>query len=51
MVFTDRVVLVTGLGDARPGPPLPRTGRGFHYCLHCDAYMFIDEPMETCPCP
>ncbi|NEU58624.1 NAD(P)/FAD-dependent oxidoreductase [Halorussus sp. MSC15.2] len=41
--FTDRVVLATGLTDGRPEPPLPRTGRGLHYCLHCDAYMFVDE--------
>jgi thioredoxin reductase (NADPH) len=39
----DRVVLATGFSDARPDPPLPRTGRGLHYCLHCDAYMFVDE--------
>ncbi|MFC4542419.1 NAD(P)/FAD-dependent oxidoreductase [Halosolutus amylolyticus] len=39
----DRVVLATGFSDGRPEPPLPRTGRGLHYCLHCDAYMFVDE--------
>ncbi|OLZ40038.1 thioredoxin-disulfide reductase [Natrinema saccharevitans] len=39
----DRVVLATGFSDERPDPPLPRTGRGLHYCLHCDAYMFVDE--------
>jgi thioredoxin reductase (NADPH) len=39
----ERVVLATGFSDARPDPPLPRTGRGLHYCLHCDAYMFVDE--------
>jgi len=39
----DRVVLATGFNDVRPDPPLPRTGRGLHYCLHCDAYMFVDE--------
>lgn len=44
-LITDRVVLATGFSDARPDPPLPRTGRGLHYCLHCDAYMFIDEPV------
>ncbi len=43
--LADRVVLATGFSDARPDPPLPRTGRGLHYCLHCDAYMFIDEPV------
>lgn len=40
-----RVVLATGFSDKRPDPPLPRTGRGLHYCLHCDAYMFVDEPV------
>ncbi|WP_265108540.1 NAD(P)/FAD-dependent oxidoreductase [Halosolutus halophilus] len=39
----DRVVLATGFSDGRPDPPLPRTGRGLHYCLHCDAYLFVDE--------
>jgi thioredoxin reductase (NADPH) len=43
--FANRVVLATGFSDKRPDPPLPRTGRGLHYCLHCDAYMFIDEPV------
>ncbi|WP_129115104.1 NAD(P)/FAD-dependent oxidoreductase [Halegenticoccus tardaugens] len=43
--LADRVVLAMGFSDARPDPPLPRTGRGLHYCLHCDAYMFIDEPV------
>ena len=37
------VVLATGFNDKRPDPPLPRTGRGLHYCLHCDAHMFVDE--------
>ncbi|MFC3960001.1 NAD(P)/FAD-dependent oxidoreductase [Halovivax cerinus] len=41
----DVVVLATGFTDVRPEPPLPRTGRGLHYCLHCDAYMFVDEPV------
>ncbi|MHC3439492.1 NAD(P)/FAD-dependent oxidoreductase [Natrialbaceae archaeon A-gly3] len=40
-----RVVLATGFADERPDPPLPRTGRGLHYCLHCDAYMLVDEPV------
>ena len=44
-VLSDRVVLATGFADERPDPPLPRTGRGLHYCLHCDAYMFVDEPV------
>jgi thioredoxin reductase (NADPH) len=39
----DIVVLSTGMNDVRPDPPLPRTGRGLHYCLHCDAHMFVDE--------
>ena len=38
-----RVVIGTGFNDKRTDPPLPRTGRGLHYCLHCDAYMFVDE--------
>ncbi|EMA43836.1 NAD(P)/FAD-dependent oxidoreductase [Halococcus saccharolyticus] len=42
-IAVDRVVLATGFSDATPDPPLPRTGRGLHYCLHCDAYMFVDE--------
>jgi thioredoxin reductase (NADPH) len=42
-LVADRVVLATGFSDVRPDPPLPRTGSGLHYCLHCDAYMFIDE--------
>jgi len=37
------VVLATGFNDVRPEPPLPRTGRGLHYCLHCDAHMFVDK--------
>ena len=40
---TRRVVFATGFSDERPDPPLPRTGMGLHYCLHCDAYMFVDE--------
>ncbi len=40
-----RVVLATGFADERPEPPLPRTGRGLHWCLHCDAFMFVDEPV------
>jgi thioredoxin reductase (NADPH) len=42
-LFADRVVLATGFNDGRPDPPLPRTGRGLHYCLQCDGYMFVDE--------
>ncbi len=44
-VYADRVVLATGFADGRPDPPAPRTGRGLHYCLHCDAYMFVDAPL------
>ncbi len=44
-VTTEHVVLATGFSDTRPDPPLPRTGRGLHWCLHCDAYMFVDEPV------
>jgi thioredoxin reductase (NADPH) len=44
-LLADRVVLATGFSDVHPDPPLPRTGRGLHYCLHCDAYMFVDEPV------
>ena len=44
-VLTDHVVLATGFNDVRPEPPLPRTGRGLHWCLHCDAYMFVDQPV------
>ncbi|KAB1188905.1 MULTISPECIES: NAD(P)/FAD-dependent oxidoreductase [Haloferax] len=41
--IAERVVLGVGFNDKRPEPPLPRTGKGLHYCLHCDAYMFVDE--------
>lgn len=37
------VALATGFNDVRPDPPLPRTGRGPHYCPHCDAHMFVDK--------
>ncbi|WP_255150641.1 NAD(P)/FAD-dependent oxidoreductase [Halorarius halobius] len=43
--LTEYVVFATGFSDVRPDPPLPRTGKGLHYCLHCDAYMFVDEPV------
>ena len=39
----EAVALATGMNDVRPDAPLPRTGRGLHYCLHCDAHMFADE--------
>jgi len=41
--LAEYVVLATGLNDVRPDPPLPRTGKGLHYCLHCDAHLFTDE--------
>ncbi|MFB6298112.1 MAG: NAD(P)/FAD-dependent oxidoreductase [Salinirussus sp.] len=44
-VAADRVVLATGFNDGHPQPPAPRTARGLHYCLHCDAYMFVDAPV------
>ena len=44
-IVAKRVTLATGFADERPDPPLPRTGRGLHWCLHCDAYMFVDEPV------
>ncbi len=44
-IITDRVVLATGFTDGRPDPPAPRTARGLHYCLHCDAYMLVDAPV------
>lgn len=44
-MYAKAVVLATGFSDGRPDPPLPRTGRGLHYCLHCDGYMFRDEPV------
>ncbi|MFC6904960.1 NAD(P)/FAD-dependent oxidoreductase [Halalkalicoccus tibetensis] len=45
--LADRVVLATGFKDAPPSfPELTRyTGHGLHYCLHCDAYSLIDEPV------
>jgi thioredoxin reductase (NADPH) len=44
-ILADAVVLATGFTDGRPDPPAPRTARGLHYCLHCDAYMFVDAPV------
>ncbi|MGQ4554669.1 FAD-dependent oxidoreductase [Halobellus sp. GM3] len=43
--LAERVVLAVGFNDERPRPPVPRTGKGLHYCLHCDAYMFVDRPV------
>ncbi|WP_276254513.1 NAD(P)/FAD-dependent oxidoreductase [Halomontanus rarus] len=43
-VLADRVVFATGFADR--GPEVPGlqqfTGRGLHYCLHCDAYTLGD---------
>jgi thioredoxin reductase (NADPH) len=44
-IQADQIVLATGFSDGRPNPPAPRTARGLHYCLHCDAYMFVDAPV------
>ncbi|WP_436934330.1 NAD(P)/FAD-dependent oxidoreductase [Halovenus marina] len=44
-IRAEQVVLATGFSDGRPDPPAPRTARGLHYCLHCDAYMFVDAPV------
>lgn len=45
-VLTDRVVLATGFNDKPSNVPMLGRfmGRGLHYCLHCDAYMLVDEP-------
>jgi thioredoxin reductase (NADPH) len=39
-VEAERVVFATGFTDAEPSVPgiSEFTGRGLHYCLHCDAY-------------
>lgn len=46
-VLADRVVLATGFNDKPSNVPMLGRfmGRGLHYCLHCDAYMLIDEPV------
>ncbi|OIB59108.1 NAD(P)/FAD-dependent oxidoreductase [Natrialba sp. SSL1] len=46
-VEADRVVFATGFRDRSPNvPELERfTGRGLHYCLHCDAYALGDDPV------
>ncbi|MFC6824192.1 NAD(P)/FAD-dependent oxidoreductase [Halopelagius fulvigenes] len=46
-VTAERVVLATGFSDEEPGVPELRrfTGRGLHYCLHCDAYALGDGPV------
>lgn len=45
ILAADIVVLATGFTDERPEPPLPRPGRGLHYCLYCDGPLFVDEPV------
>ena len=46
-VMADRVVLATGFKDIPPALPelTQYTGHGLHYCLHCDAYSLIGEPV------
>lgn len=46
-VTTDRIVFATGFRDIPPAVPDLRryTGRGLHYCLHCDAYTLGDAPV------
>ncbi|WP_049921716.1 NAD(P)/FAD-dependent oxidoreductase [Halopiger djelfimassiliensis] len=46
-VEAERVVFATGFRDRSPDvPELERfTGRGLHYCLHCDAYTLGDAPV------
>ncbi|WP_408957056.1 NAD(P)/FAD-dependent oxidoreductase [Natrinema sp. 74] len=46
-VDAHRVVFATGFRDRSPDvPELERfTGRGLHYCLHCDAYTLGDGPV------
>ncbi len=43
----ERVVFATGFSDEPPRVPGLRrfTGRGLHYCLHCDAYTLGDRPV------
>jgi thioredoxin reductase (NADPH) len=44
-VAAERLVLATGFTDEGPDVPgLERfTGRGLHYCIHCDAYTLGDD--------
>ncbi|WP_276299922.1 NAD(P)/FAD-dependent oxidoreductase [Halorussus lipolyticus] len=44
---SDRVVFATGFTDTPPNVRGLRqfTGRGLHYCLHCDAYTLGDDPV------
>lgn len=43
-VEAERVVFATGFSDVDPQVPSLRrfTGRGLHYCIHCDAYTLGD---------
>jgi thioredoxin reductase (NADPH) len=45
-IYADRVVLATGFNDKPSNVPMLGRfmGRGLHYCLHCDAYMLVNEP-------
>ena len=45
-MLADRVVLATGFNDKPSNLSMLGRfmGRGLHYCLHCDAYMLVDEP-------
>ena len=44
-IEAERVVFATGFTDAAPSVPDLRrfSGRGLHYCLHCDAYSLGDQ--------
>ena len=44
-LLAERVVLATGFADEPPRVEGLRqfTGRGLHYCLHCDAYTLGDQ--------
>lgn len=42
-VLSENIVLATGFSDNHPPSPSPRTARGLHYCVHCDAAMFENE--------
>ncbi|MXV64449.1 FAD-dependent oxidoreductase [Natronorubrum sp. JWXQ-INN-674] len=46
-IDAERIVFATGFRDRSPDvPELERfTGRGLHYCLHCDAFTLGDGPV------
>ncbi|NHN41160.1 NAD(P)/FAD-dependent oxidoreductase [Halorubellus sp. JP-L1] len=48
----ERVVLATGFSDREPAvPDLQQfSGRGLHYCLHCDAYVLGDGRVFVLGC-